>query len=96
MLPEQRDTQGVINIIIAGNGLTLKQPALLPPKLSLQTGEEKRGVGWGDGHKRQDDMKEGRQETGGMRVSANVMLLRKKQVKTEGMEEEERLGCGGG
>lgn len=40
---EQRDTQQVINIIIAGNGLTLKQPVLLPQNLSLQTGREKEG-----------------------------------------------------
>lgn len=37
----QREAQLVINIIIAGNGLTLTQPALLPQNLSLQTGREK-------------------------------------------------------
>lgn len=54
----QREAQLVINIIIAGNGLTLTQPALLPQNLSLQTGREKGGwVGvWmgeekGDGRK---------------------------------------------
>lgn len=41
----QRETQRVINIIIAGNGLTLTQPARLPQNLSVQTGREKGGLG---------------------------------------------------
>lgn len=39
----QRETQWVINIIIAGNGLTLTQPALLPQNLSPHTDREKGG-----------------------------------------------------
>lgn len=63
---EQRDTQQIINIIFAGNGLTLKQPVLLPQNLSPQTGREKEGR---TDRETQDKMKGGHHETGESELS---------------------------
>lgn len=38
-------SRSVMNLNIAGDGLTLRQPVLLPPDLSLQTGREGSWVG---------------------------------------------------
>lgn len=55
----QREAQWVINIIIAGNGLTLTQPALLPQNLSLQTGRGNGGLGGEmDGGEKRGEMEE--------------------------------------
>lgn len=95
----QRETQRVINIIIAGNGLTLTLPALLLQN-PMQTGREK-GVGWENGWKTWEDRRgwkieseseEGVERAEGWRgVKSYVCSESRKR-----MREKEVLNCEGG
>lgn len=89
----QRETQRVINIIIAGNGLTLTQPAVPPQNLSLQTGIGKGGgcdKGWMVGDT------EGWMSETRLKMKERLRNLWKTQVGSKEGAKEEHLEHRGG